>query len=246
MQDLNRLKYLSEFAETLKNYQLSPESLEILKQTKLVLLIAPSSTGRNAIIRELVKNNQYYFIVSDTTRKPRVNDGVPEKRGVHYWFRSEAEVLEDLRTGRFLEAAVIHDQQVSGISIRELKKAQEAGKIAITDIEPIGAKNILKSKPDTLALFILPPSFGEWMRRLEMRGFMDPGETGRRLESAQRELKAALIEPYYYFVINDTVSAALAKIDQFVRLGVRDEALQAQGRKLAEQLLEETQKFLAS
>src|SRR5947209_4084329 len=122
---MNELVHKAEFHTLLADYKLSKASLLTLSQTKLVLLVAPTSSGRNTIIRELLKTGDYYFIVSDTTRKPRVNDGIPERDGVEYWFRSEEEVLEDIKQGKYLEAAVIHEQQVSGISIRELQKANE-------------------------------------------------------------------------------------------------------------------------
>ena len=130
---MNELRQLTEFQDLLANYQLSKGALQTLSQTQLVLLVAPTSSGRNHLIRELMKTDDYYYIVSDTTRRPRTNDGIMEQSGVEYWFRDEADVLSDIRDGKYLEAAVIHQQQVSGISIRELQKATDLGKIAITD-----------------------------------------------------------------------------------------------------------------
>jgi len=86
--------------------------MTLLQQTKFVPLVAITSSGRNTLIRELLKTGEYHFIVSDTTRKPRTNDGVMEQSGVEYWFRDEDEVLQDVKDGKFLEAAVIHSQQV--------------------------------------------------------------------------------------------------------------------------------------
>src|SRR5579885_607634 len=113
---MNRLEHLQEFKTVLANYRISPASQRILQQTNLVLLAAPTSAGRNTIIRELLKTGDYHYIVSDTTRQPRINDGIPEQNGVEYWFRSEADILKDLAAGQYVEAAIIHNQQVSGIS----------------------------------------------------------------------------------------------------------------------------------
>jgi guanylate kinase len=241
---MNELVNLQKFQNLLANYQLSKAALQTLSQTQLVLLVAPTSSGRNHLIRELMKTGDYYYIVSDTTRKPRTNDGVMEQSGVEYWFRDEQSVLEDIEGGKYLEAAVIHQQQVSGISIRELQQATDQGKIAITDAEIAGIDNAIRLKPDTLGIFVLPPSFDEWQRRLHHRGDMHPEEYKRRMESAVSEFAAALERPYYKFVINDDVSDAVQQINAIAKLDTYDVERQAAARHLAEQLLLETQILL--
>ena len=243
---MNKLSHLSEFQDLLANYQLSKTALQTLSQTQLVLLVAPTSSGRNYLIRELMKTDDYYYIVSDTTRLPRTNDGVMEQNGVEYWFRKEADVLEDIRGGKYLEAAIIHQQQVSGISIRELQRATDLGKIAITDAEIAGIDNAIKLKHDTIGIFVLPPNFDEWQRRLHHRGDMHTEEYKRRMESAVVEFSAALEHDYYRFVINDEVSEAVRQINEIAKLDTYDVEQQATGRHLAEQLLLETQILLRS
>ncbi len=241
---MNRLEHLAEFQAVLANYRISEASRLTLVETKLALLVAPTSAGRNTIIRELVKTGEFEFIVSDTTRHPRINDNILEQDGVNYWFRSEAKVLSDLKAGRFLEAAIIHNQQVSGISIRELKRIHDSGKIGTTDIEVVGVHNIMSAKPNAFAIFVLPPSFEEWQRRFKHRGPMSEGEYRRRLESAAQEFKAALREPYYSFVVNDTIDNAVEAIQEIVHKGNLNAEEQARGRNLATELLRETEKFL--
>jgi len=243
---MNRLENLNEFKKILADYHISDTSKKILKNTKLVLLVAPSSIGRNTLIRELQKTGEYHFIVSDTTRKPRVNDGILEKNGREYWFRSEEEMLNELKAGLFLEAAIIHNQQVSGISIRELEQAHVEGKTAITDIEVVGVHNIMGAKPDAIALFVLPPSFEEWQRRIRDRGEMSSHEYRRRMESAAKELKAAVSEPYYKFVINDNLTEAVKRIHQIVQNGVIDADEQSTARLLAEQLYDKTRAIISN
>ena len=243
---MNRLENLDEFKKILADYHVSDASKKTLRSTKLVLLVAPSSIGRNTLIRELQKTGEYHFIVSDTTRKPRVNDGILEKNGREYWFRSEEEMLNELKAGLFLEAAIIHNQQVSGISIRELEQARVEGKTAITDIEVVGVHNIMGAKPDAIALFVLPPSFEEWQRRIRDRGEMSPHEYRRRMESAAKELKAAVSEPYYKFVINDNLAEAVEHIHQIVQNGVIDANEQSTARLLAEQLYDKTKAIISN
>jgi len=210
------LKHYLEFKAILDNYQVSERAKLATKDLRLVLLVAPTSAGKNTIIRHQLETGRYYNLVSDTTREPRLNDGVMEQNGQEYWFRSEEEMLADLKAGELLEAEIIHDQQVSGISIRELEKAQAAGKVAITDVDLEGAHNIVKIKPDTLAVMLLPPSFEEWMRRFASRGQMRSDEQKRRLETSLRIFEDGLRQDYYHFVLSENIDQSAGIIDAIV------------------------------
>lgn len=241
---MNELAKIAEFREVLDGYHLSKTTLQTLSQTQLVLIVGSTSAGRNTIIRELMKTGDYHFVVSDTTRQPRINDGVAEQNGHEYWFRTENEILSDLKAGKYLEAAIIHNQQVSGISVRELEKARDEAKIAITDTEIIGAANAIKYKPDTVVIFVLPPSFDEWQRRIKHRGIMSPEEFKRRMNSACKEFETALKNSYYQFVINESFNDTAMQINQIAKLGIVDVELQAQARELAERLLLATRSLM--
>src|SRR5687768_16147074 len=99
------LKHRQKFKQVLANYQISERARRALEGLDLVLMVAPTSTGRNTIINKLLETGGYYFIVSDTTRPPQVRDGKLEEDGLNYFFRSEEDILEDLEAGEFLEAA---------------------------------------------------------------------------------------------------------------------------------------------
>jgi guanylate kinase len=243
---MNELKHLAEFRSILEDYKLSEHAVRVLRQTKLVLLVGPTSAGRNTIINKLLKTDAYHYIVSDTTRQPRVNNGVPEQDGREYWFRSEAEILDDLGRGEFLEAAVIHNQQVSGISMRELEKAQAADKIAINEVEINGADNIYHAKPDAVIVFVVPPSFSEWLERISGRGALPTDEVRRRLESALAEFSAALTHDYYVYVVNDRLEDVTADIHAIATTGEYDAAKKEHARQVVKQLYQETQKYLTS
>jgi guanylate kinase len=173
-----------------------------------------------------------------------MNNGVLEQDGREYWFRTEHQILEDLEAGAFLEAAIIHNQQVSGTSIRELQAAADEGKIAINEIEVVGADNVHAAKPDTIFFFVLPPSFDEWMVRMKIRGELPPDEIKRRFESAVMELETALSKDYYWFIVNDTFVQTAHKIDAIVAAKAQDDATQQHGREVAEQLLTDTKTHL--
>ena len=211
-----------------------------------MLGVAPTATGRNTIIHELEKLGNYHFIVSDTTRQPRINNGIPEENGREYWFHTEDEMLGMLRQGELIEAAIVHGQQVSGISVRELAAAQKSGSTAVKDVEVIGAAHIHKLKPDALILFMVPPSFDMWMERLHSRGYMSSAEIGRRIESAERELATALAADYYRFILNDTVEGTTAEINRLVTLGQYDPFKERLAREATERLYHEVEAYLGN
>jgi guanylate kinase len=231
------LQQLHAFEDVLRDSHLSPSAQKTLDETKIAVLVGPSSSGRNTIINKLLATGRYHFIVSDTTRPPRVNNGVLEQNGVEYWFRSEDELLTDLRAGKFLEAEIIHKQQVSGVSVRELEKAHQEHRIAITDVDVGGVSNVLRWKPDATVILILPPSFDEWQRRLKHRGRMSDIEWRRRIETSLRVFTAPSEDDYIKIVINENLEQAVAQVDAIAQTGVVDPALQAKGLHTAKELL---------
>lgn len=237
---MNELKHRDEFETILADYQLSDDAKQTLKNTRFVSLVGPSSSGRNTIVNELLESDHYHLIVSDTTRQPRMNNGILEQNGREYWFRTEEDFLADLRAGEFLEAAIIHNQQVSGISIREFEAASHEGKIAINEMEVVGAATIHKMKPDATFFFVIPPSFDEWMVRMSMRGSLPETEIRRRMESARKEIKMALEADFYVFVVNTTFMHAARAIDKMVTTGTYDTELQIKNRAIAQELLDDT------
>lgn len=239
---MNHLEYRPEFEKILKNYKLSAEAESLLAKLSLVLLAGPSAAGRNTIIERLITGGDYRYIVSDTTRKPRVNDGVKEKNGINYWFREERELLEDLKRGAFLEAEVIHEQQVSGISMRELEKAYESNKTAITEVEIGGFINILNLKPDTFGIFVLPPSFDIWLERLKLRGEMPKEEVRSRLKTGVRIFNEALARKDATIVVNVRIEDTVDEIDTVVKK--QSKLDKAYGLKTAAKLLSDTESFL--
>jgi guanylate kinase len=228
------LKHHQEFKDILEKYQISDRAKKALEGLKLVLVVAPTSTGRNTIIRYLIDNLNYYFIISDTTRPAQMRDGKMEENGVQYFFRSEQEILADLKAGEFLEAAIIHNQQVSGISIRELEKAKNQNKIAITDIEIIGAGNIMRFYPKAKAVFLVPPNFTEWQKRIAGRGYVNDQELKHRLISASKELAAALQNDYYHFVVAENIKQSALVVDAIAN--DRPNPHQGRGRELISRL----------
>lgn len=217
------LKQKSEFKHILESYQPSKKALEAIHDLHLVILAGTTSAGRNTIIDRLVAGGGYEYFISDTTRPPRINHGVLEENGGPYWFVSEEQMLQQLQNGEMMEAAVIHDQQVSGTSIREFERIMHKNKIAISEIEPQGVETYVSLRPHTIPIFVAPPSFDEWIKRIKKRGIVSGEDLNNRLKSAVSELECALNKSYYHIVINDHVERATEEIDSIARNGPQPE-----------------------
>lgn len=238
------LQYRQEFEAILRTYKMSDEASRVLAKTPFVLMVAATAAGRNTIIKQLLASGDYYSIVSDTTRPIRTKAGLPvETHGIEYFFRDEKDVLQDLREGKFIEAAIIHRQQVSGVSVRELEKAFDTGKIAITDIEVQGCETIMRIKPDAVPIFVLPPSFEEWLRRIHKRSNLSEEEIQNRLETAVQELETALKDERFIFIINDDLETAVHMVDDVAKR--KHHAREEQyARELAQRLREDAVEYL--
>jgi len=240
----NKLERYDEFASILDDYQPSEESLAVLRQTSLSLLTAPSAVGRNTIINQLVKTGDYHDALTDTTREPRVNDGVSERSGVEYYFKTELEFLEGLENGEYLEAAIIHEQQVSGLHVNELRRTNHREELALADIDIAGIEHYHALNPNGNYIFVLPPSFEEWLQRMTNRGQLDQDEIHRRLSSAEVELQHGLDHDYYQFVVNDELTQAATEVDALAR--GHSSSKQAEARDRLWQLLNELKRKLYS
>jgi guanylate kinase len=243
---MSPLTHAEEFRKVLENYRPSEDVRKILGGLRLLLFVAPTGTGRDTIIGELISTGHYFPIITDTTRPPRINNGVLEQNGREYWFCSEEDMLTNLKKGELVGAAVIHNQQVSGIPREQLIAAQNDGKIALTDIEIVGAQEIHRLKPDTTCIFMVPLSFDIWMERLHARGGMSLDELQRRMESAERELATALHADYFRFVLNDTLEGTRSEIDRLITTGQYDPFKERSVRAIAQELLEDVEHYLGT
>lgn len=240
---MNKLNHLLDFQNILADYKLSSSSENILHNLEFCLLLGPSAAGKNTIIKKLLETNNYYFIVSDTTRKKRVNNGLLETNGIEYWFRKEEDFLLDLKNGKFLEAEIIHDQQVSGISIRELNKAKKLNKIAIADIDIGGVENIVRINPDLKVVVVVPPSFSVWLERLFGRDNIIDQEVFRRMKTALKIYERILSSDDFLVVVNDKIDEAAESVNNFCKFKDQPHANNYY-QALIKELIEKTRAYL--
>jgi len=172
----------------------------------LVVISAPSGTGKGTIINELLKKQpELRFSVSATTRTPRPG----EKNGVAYEFLTKERFLEMIDEGMFLE----HAEYVGnfyGTPAKPIIDSIETGKTIILDIEVLGAKQVMEKLPDAITIFIVPPSMEELERRLRGRGTDSEDKLRARIKRAADEFEEK--SNYKHIVINDEVSSAVDEI----------------------------------
>lgn len=181
-----------------------------MRKGKLFIVSGPSGVGKSTVLRKLfAERENLYFSVSATTRDPRPG----EENGVHYHFLTMETFREWIENDEFLEYAEFVGNAY-GTPKRYVDEALEAGKDVILDIEVQGAAQVRAKRPDTVAVFIAPPSWDELERRLTERGTDTPEKIQKRLQRAKDEVLEA--HNYNYFVINDTVENAVRELESIL------------------------------
>lgn len=174
---------------------------------KTFIISGPSGVGKSTVLKSLFEGrDDLYFSVSATTREPRQG----EEDGVHYHFISVERFQEMIESDAFLEYAE-YVGNFYGTPKKFVDKAMELGKDVILDIEVQGAIQVCNKRPDTVRIFIAPPSWDELERRLKSRGTDSEEKIQKRLVRAKAELQTA--DVYDYFVINDSVEQAVREIN---------------------------------
>ncbi len=175
------------------------------------VITAPSGTGKTTLLKALMAADpRLRFSISYTTRPPRPG----EVDGRDYFFVSPKEFAR-LRQQGALAEWVEQFGYSYGTSRRWVEETLERGADVVFDIEPRGAQALKQVFPQGTFIFILPPSWEQLERRLQLRGRMDEAEMHRRLEQGRREVQEA--SWYDYLVINDDLHTALAQLQTIVK-----------------------------
>ncbi|MBD8869734.1 guanylate kinase [Nocardioides donggukensis] len=175
--------------------------------SRLVVLAGPTAVGKGtvaAVIR--AEHPDVWISVSATTRPPRPG----EVDGVHYHFVDDARFDAMVAGDEMLEWAVVHGAARYGTPRRPVEEALAAGRKALLEIDLQGARQVRRTMPDALFVFLAPPSWEELVRRLVGRGTESGEERERRLATARTELAAE--EEFDVTVVNREVHAAAGQL----------------------------------
>jgi len=181
-----------------------------LKKGRIVVISGPSGCGKTTICKELIKRNKnFVFSVSYTTRPKRKG----EVNGKDYYFVSKEEFFKLLKQKKFVEWAKVYDHYYATPK-QPLIKAVNSGKNILLDIDVQGGKNIKKIFPESILIFILPPSFKVLKQRIISRAKDKPEEIKKRLKMLEKELKES--KYYDYFIVNDNLNQAIRDVQTIV------------------------------
>ena len=199
-----------------------------------LILSSPSGGGKTTIARRLLNERpDVGYSVSCTTRPPRG----AERDGADYHFLSVAEFETRVARGEFAEWALVHGN-LYGTLRSEVERVLGTGHHVIMDIDPQGARNFAAAFPDSVLVFVLPPSAQVLYERLSARSTDSAESIARRLRNARDEIAA--VHEYDYVVINEDLDAAVRQVGSIIDAEStrrdRIRALDEQVAELIEQL----------
>jgi guanylate kinase len=172
----------------------------------LFIISAPSGAGKSTLVRAMLDQfDDLLYSISYTTRPPRPG----EQNGVDYYFIPKDRFEKGIASHQWAEWAEVHGNYY-GTSADFLDNKLVAGHDILLDIDVQGARQILRRYPDSIMIFIMPPSLAVLKHRLEDRGTDSPAVIAVRLDNAQKEM--AHKDIYHHIVINDRLSDATAKM----------------------------------
>jgi guanylate kinase len=175
---------------------------------QLIVLTGPSGVGKGTLLRSLRQRHPELFLsISVTTRSPRPG----EIDGLHYYFVDRPEFERMVANGDLLEWAEFAGNCYG--TPRSPVEAQIAkGDLVILEIELEGARQVRRTFPEAIQIFLLPPSMAELEDRIRGRGQDSEGAIARRLHRAQEEVAAAA--EFDVQIVNDDLEKALNRIEE--------------------------------
>ena len=177
---------------------------------KLFVISAPSGTGKSTIlmaVRQRLPGLGYS--ISHTTRKPRGN----ERNGIDYHFVDDRTFTKMIDQGDLVEWAKVYDN-FYGTSSSGLQNLTASGLDVLMDVDIQGGRNIKKRFPDSVLIFLLPPSLEELERRLRKRGTDDEPVIESRMEMAVDDIKNCVW--YDYIIVNDKLETAIDEAQSII------------------------------
>ncbi len=182
----------------------------MIKRGLLIVISGFSGAGKGTAVRRLLeKYPDYSLSISATTRKPREG----EVNGREYFFKTKEEFEEMIAQGKLVEYAS-YVGNYYGTPWEYVDSQLSSGRNVILEIEIQGALKVKEKFPDTVLMFMMPPSASELYSRLAGRGTEDEATIMNRMRTASVEAQG--IENYDYIVINDDLEKCVDDINGII------------------------------
>ncbi|MBT3259625.1 MAG: guanylate kinase [Deltaproteobacteria bacterium] len=170
---------------------------------QIFVFSAPSGAGKSTIVEALMERvDALAYSISHTSRRPRGS----EQDGVDYHFVTRSTFRDMIEKNAFLEWAEVHGH-LYGTSLTAINAQVSAGFDILMDLDVQGGRNVKDQFPDSVLIFLLPPSLKVLENRLATRGTDDPPVVRKRMVQASEEIKSC--SWYDYIVINDDLEKAI-------------------------------------
>ena len=177
-----------------------------MSEGRLFVFTAPSGAGKTSLVRTLLEREERLAVSISHTTRPRRSD---ERDGEDYHFVAAAAFAAMVRRGEFLEHAEVFGHRY-GTARAEVARLRSAGRDVILEIDWQGAEQVRRKAPETIGIFVAPPSKALLRQRLVDRGEDSMEAIERRLAEARREMSH--YREFDYLVINDDFDTALADL----------------------------------
>lgn len=178
------------------------------KTGHIIVISGPSGAGKGTVVKKLLeKNKKIALSISMTTREPRKG----EIEGKDYYYVTKEHFLKEIDNGNFLEYANVYGTNYYGTPKDKVMNYINKGIDVILEIDINGAIQVKEKFPETIFIFIMPPSMKELKQRLIIRDSETPEKLLNRFKTAYKEINEA--KKYNYVVINDKVNSAVKKIE---------------------------------
>jgi guanylate kinase len=190
----------------------------------LVLIVSgPSGSGKSTLVKKILELPGTMLSVSCTTRPPRNT----ESDSKWYNFVTEEDFQQMVARGEFLEYAQVFGKHWYGTPRKWLDQARAQKKDLVLEIDVQGALQVKRKVPDAMAVFVLPPSRAELVKRIRARGQDSEEEIVRRLERARQEMLS--YSSYDFAIINDNLERA-GQEAQAIAVGSRCQVVRNEDR----------------
>ncbi len=187
------------------------------KNGVIIAVSAPSGTGKTTIVKKILSDfPELIFSISATTRKKRDY----ETEGVEYFFISEEEFKSKIEKDEFIEWEKFYDYYY-GTFKSYIEQNINNGKSVIVEIDVKGALELKKIYPDSVLIFIYPPSLDELEKRLTNRQTENETDLKKRIKRAKMEL--SLKDKFDYFIENDDLEKAILETESLIKKIIYEE-----------------------
>jgi guanylate kinase len=180
------------------------------QKVKMIIVAAPSGAGKSSFLDKICKEDTRLFdTITCTTRKMRQG----ESQGRPYYFLERSDFEKKVEQGYFIEYAVVHNN-LYGTPISQIEEAWQAGKTVIMDVDVQGADTFKAKFPESVTIFIIPPSIEELRRRVTKRDGQIPQDLEVRMRNAELEMKRA--KEFDFQIVNDDFEKSYLEFKKIV------------------------------